>query len=127
MKKTIQQCIGLLSALLLFMNVPTSSLAADKPSIAIIKVPYLIKTTQNAKKHKIRIIGSGQDKVLCSVNGVSGKPYQIFVFTVDSKLITHTTMRSGELAALNNLSKGNYMFEVLLEDEKIESGQFTIK
>lgn len=127
MKKTIQQCIGLLSAMLIFMNVPTSSLAADKPSITIIEVSNSVKTKQNAKKHKIRIIGSGRDKVLCSVNGVTRKPYQIFVFTIDSKLITHTTMRSGEMAALNNLSKGNYMFEVLMEDEKIESGQFTIK
>ena len=69
----------------------------------------------------------GQDKVLCSVNGVTGKPYQIFMFTIDSKLVTHTTIRSGETAALNNMSKGNYLFEVLLDDEKIESGQLTIK
>ncbi|MFI5156820.1 MAG: hypothetical protein ACHQEM_11565 [Chitinophagales bacterium] len=127
MKKTIQQCIGLASALLILMYVPNSSLAANKPSFHTTEFSFSVKATQNAKKHRIRIIGSGHDKVLCSVYGVAGKRYQIFVFTFDSKLVTHTTMHSGETAALNNLSKGNYMFEALLEDEKIESGQFTIK
>ena len=127
MKKTIQQCLGLLSAMMVFLYLPNFSKAAAKPITKSIEVSYSVRSTENAKKHKIRLIGSGQDKVLCSVNGVSRKPYQIFIFTIDSKLVTHTTMRSGETAALNNLSKGSYMFEVLVEDEHIESGQLSIK
>jgi hypothetical protein len=83
--------------------------------------------TPNAKKHKIRLIGSGKDKVLCTVKGARGKAYQIFVFTIDSKLVTHTSMRNGETTTLNNLSKGNYMVEVLLDDEKVDTVQLTIK
>jgi len=83
--------------------------------------------TPHAKKHKISLIGSGTDKVLCKVNGVRGKNYQVFIFTIDCKLVTHTSIRNGELAMLNNLSKGNYMVEVLLDDEKVDSVQLTIK
>jgi hypothetical protein len=129
MKKTIQQGIGILSASLLFMYAPVIALAADRSSPTTIEVSYSVQAgkTQNSKKHRVRLMGSGQDKVLCTVNGIPGKSYQIFVFTIDSKLVSHTTMRSGETAALNNLSKGNYLFEVLMDDDRIQSGQLTIK
>jgi hypothetical protein len=128
MKKTIRPCIGLCSAMLAFLYAPVSSLAAAKASIET-KAPYSINAskTVNAKKHKIRLIGSGKDKVLCMVSGARGKAYQIFVFNVDSKLVTHTSMRKGETTTLNNLSKGNYMVEVLADDEKVDSVALTIK
>ena len=128
MKKTIRPCIALCSAMLVFLYTPISSLAAAKASIDI-KAPYSVNAnkTVNAKKHKIRLIGSGKDKILCMVSGTRGKAYQIFVFTIDSKLVTHTSMRKGETTTLNNLSKGNYMIEVLADDEKVDSVALTIK
>jgi hypothetical protein len=128
MKKTIRPYIGLCSVILVFLYAPISSLAAAKTSIAT-KAPFSVNQnkTVNAKKHKIRLIGSGNDKVLCMVNGTRGKAYQVFVFTIDCKLVTHTSMRKGETTTLNNLSKGNYMVEVLADDEKVDSVALTIK
>lgn len=113
---------------MIFLCSPIYLLAAAKPSIAT-KTSYSInaKRTPYAKKHKIRLIGSGRDKVLCTVIGTRGKAYQVFVFTIDSKLVTHTSIRNGETTTLNNLSKGNYMVEVLVDDEKIDSVALTIK
>jgi hypothetical protein len=107
---------------------PIYSLAAAKPPTAQ-NTSYSIEAnrTPNGKKHKIRLVGSGKDKVLCTVIGTRGKAYQVFVFSVDSKLVTHTSIRNGETTTLNNLSKGNYMVEVLVDDEKIDSVSLTIK
>jgi hypothetical protein len=113
---------------MIFLNSPIYSLAAAKPSIAT-NTCFSIETnrTSNAKKHIIRLVGSGRDKVLCTVIGTRGKAYQVFVFTIDSKLVTHTSIRNGETTTLNNLSKGNYMVEVLVDDEKIDSVALTVK
>jgi len=130
MKKTIQTAIAYLCSLLMLLAATGISLAADKPSTAKKTVYYsvLVSKTQNSKKHKIRLFSNaGEAKVLCSVNGVEGKKYDIYIFNVDSKLISQTTLRSGETAALNNISKGNYLFEVLINDEHVESGQLTIQ
>jgi len=130
MKKTIRTGIAYLSSLLMLLAATGISLAADKPSTAKKTVFYsvLVSKTQNSKKHKIRLFSNaGESRVLCSVNGVEGKKYEIYIFNVDSKLITQTNMRSGETAVLNNISKGNYLFEVLINDEHVESGQLTIQ
>jgi hypothetical protein len=130
MKRTIRTGIVYLSALMMFLTVSGSSRAADKPSTAKKTIFYSVSVskTQNNKKHKIRLFSSaGKSKVLCSVNGVEGKKYDVYIFSVDSKLISQTTMYSGETATLNNISKGNYLFEVLINDEHVESGQLTIQ
>jgi hypothetical protein len=129
MNKAIQQCISLYSGALLFLYMPSSALAADKHSGSAIEFSFSIEAgkTQYAKKHRVTLIAAGQNKVLCKVNGISGKAYQIFVFTIESRLVTQTSIRSGETAILNNLSKGNYLVDVLLDDEKVESGQLIIK
>jgi hypothetical protein len=130
MKKTIRNGIAYLSAMLMFLAATGTSRAADKPSTAKRPVYYsvLVSKTQNSKKHKIRLFSNaGEAKVLCSVNGVGGKKYEIYIFNVDSKLITQTTLRSGETAMLNNISIGNYFFEVLINDEHVESGKLSIQ
>lgn len=129
LKNTLRQGVGCLLAILLFMTAPADTMAADKPSSNRKEVFYSVRVTktQNNKRHHIRLYGNGQDKILCSVNGVQGMHYQVFIFNVESKLVNQTSMNSGETVALNNISKGNYLFEVLVKDEHIESGQLTIK
>jgi hypothetical protein len=130
MKKTIRTGVACVFAMIIFLADTGLSRASNKPSTERKPVYYsvLVSKTQNSKKHKIRLFSSaGKSKVLCSVNGVEGKKYEIYIFNVDSKLITQTTMRSGEIATLNNISKGNYFFEVLISDEHVESGQLTIQ
>ena len=129
MKKTIRG-IACVSSLLMLLAATDISLAAAKPSTAKKSFYYsvLVTKTQNSKKHKVRLFSNaGEAKVLCSVNGVEGKKYEIYIFNVDSKLITQTSLHNGETTALNNMSKGNYLFEVLINDEHVESGQLTIQ
>jgi len=130
MKTTIRQCVGNLSAVLLFLTAAHSTQAADKIPVARKEAHYsvFVNKTQNSKKPRIRLYTSaGTDQVLCSVNGVQGKKYEVFIFNLYSQLVTQMTMRSGETSTLENVTRGNYIFEVLVDDEHIERGQFTVK
>jgi hypothetical protein len=130
MKTTIRQCIGYLSVVLVFLAVENSSMAADKIPVAGKLVHYSVSfnKTQNNKKHKIRLYSNAASgKVQCSVIGVHGTRYELYVFNMYSQLITQTTILSGETAALDRVSRGNYLFEVLVNDEHIERGQLTVK
>jgi hypothetical protein len=130
MKTTIRQCFGNLSAVILFLTAAHSTQAADKIPVASKATHYsvVVNKTQNSKKPRIRLYASaGTDKVLCSVNGIQGKKYEIFIFNLYSQLVTQMTMRSGETSTLDNVTRGSYIFEVLVDDEHVEHGQLTVK
>ena len=130
MKTTIRQCFGNLSAVLLLLTAAHSTQAADKLPVARKEAHYslFVNKTQNSKKHRIRLYASaGTDQILCSVNGIQGKKYEVFIFNLYSQLVTQMTMRSGETTALENITRGSYIFEVLIDDEHIERGQFAVK
>jgi hypothetical protein len=104
--------------------------ATGNPSLEKNNTHYfvVVNKTQNSKKHKIRLYtDASRENILFTVNGVEGKKYQLYIFDMDSKLVTQVNTYNGETSALNNISKGNYLFHVLIEDEQIESGQLTIK
>ena len=130
MKTTIRQNLGNLSAVLLFVTAAYSTQAADKIPVARNEVHYsvFVNKTQNSKKHRVRLYTSaGTDRVFCRVDGIQGKKYEIFIFNLYSQLVTQMTMRSGETSTLENVTRGNYIFDVLVDDEHIERGQLTVK
>jgi len=91
---------------------------------------YLILVTksQNNKKHNVRLYNrDGQEQLLCSVTGPEGKHYQLYVFDMEGRLMIQAKMLSRETKTLNRIPKGNYFFEVLSQDEQVESGQLTVK
>jgi hypothetical protein len=93
-----------------------------------IRYSVVVNKNQNNRKHKVRLFtDAGKENILFTVSGEDGKKYQLFVFDMDSKLVTEANVRNHETSVLNNLSTGNYLFEVLIDDEQIESGQLTVK
>ena len=130
MKTTIRQAFGYLSVVFILLTAATTALAADKSPVIGKEAHYSVSFSkiQNNKIHKVRLYNAaGTDRVLCSVTGVQGKKYEVFVFNMYSEVVTQMTMRSGETVALQNVAKGNYLFEVLANDEHIERGQLTVK
>jgi len=128
--KTISKSLCYLFGAMLFMTANNTSYANSKPLTAKENAPYtvVINKNLNSKKHKIRLYtDAGQENLLFTVNGIEGKNYQLYIFDMESKLVTQVNIQNRETTVLNNIPKGNYFFEVLINDEKIETGQLSIK
>ena len=68
-----------------------------------------------------------QEVLLFTAKGEKGKIYQLFLFNIDGKLIRQTQVHSKETSLLSGLEKGDYLFEVLSEDDRIGNGNIAIR
>jgi len=130
MKRSRLPLIAYLSVLLIFLSATDFAMASNHPFSSKKEVRYsvYVNMSQNSKRHKIRLYtNTGQDKILCSINGIPGKKYQLFVFDVDSHMVTQANIHNAEPTVLHNITKGNYLIEVLMNDQHIESGQLTVR
>jgi len=98
------------------------------PNALQYKDSIIIKKTQTNKKYTIKIYPNASHEVLFfSASGEEGKVYQMFLFTIDSKLVKQTQIRNRETTLIAKPEKGDYIFEVFSDDERIESGSLTIR
>jgi hypothetical protein len=87
-----------------------------------------VNKSQSSKKHKIRLYPDARQQVLFfSANGMDGKVYQLFVFDMDGRLVSQTSIRNRETTVLTNMTEGNFLFEVFTDDERIENGKLTVR
>ena len=49
------------------------------------------------------------------------------MFDIDGNLKAEATILSNQKTSLVNIPKGNYVFEILNDDERIENGELTVK
>ena len=88
----------------------------------------LVQKQVTSKKHRIRLFqNDDQTALFFSVRGLEGKVYQLFIFDVTGKLVTQANIKSKQTTVIDNIEKGNYLFEVFSDDERIENGQVIIK
>ncbi len=88
----------------------------------------LVQKQQTSKKHRIRLYPNANHQVLFfSASGEEGKVFQLFVFDMEGKLIKQVNIRNRQTTVLNSIDKGNYIFEVFSDDERIENGQLIVK
>jgi len=88
----------------------------------------MVTKTLNNKKHKVRLFTASDNKTLLfTVNGVEGKQYKLFVFDLEGKLIMQSAILNRETGILPEISAGNYLYEVFVEDTEVENGQLKIK
>jgi hypothetical protein len=88
----------------------------------------VITKNLNSKKHRIRLFTASDAKtILFTADGVDGKHYTLFVFDLDGKLVTQSVIRNHETSILPVISTGGYLYEVFVEDQKVENGQLTVK
>jgi hypothetical protein len=82
----------------------------------------------NSKKHKIRLFTASDYKTLLfTVDGETGTHYTLYVFDFDGKLVMQSAILNQETSILPEIHAGEYLYEVLAGDNKIESGQIKIK
>ena len=106
----------------------SASKAATNPDLSGTRDTIFISKTQSSKKHKIRLYPNADNNVLFfSASGEAGRVYQLFLFDMDGKLSKQIQIRNKETTVLTNIIKGNYLFEVFSDDERIENGQLVIR
>jgi hypothetical protein len=88
----------------------------------------LVQKQITSKKPKIKLYpGPEQDVLFFSVRGSEGKVYQLFLFDVAGNLVRQANIKSKQTTVIDNIEKGNYLFEVFSDDERIENGQVIIR
>lgn len=129
-RKLRGHAMSLLAGGILALSV--SSAYASRALPASLKVQpadtILVQKLVNTRKYKIKLYPNANHQVLFfSVNGEDGKVYQLFLFNVEGKLVKQVNIRNKETTVLNNMGKGNYLYEVFSEDERLENGQVFIR
>ena len=88
----------------------------------------LVKKQTVNKKFKVKLYPSASQQVLFfSASGEAGKVYQLFLFDLDGKLVKQVNIRNKQTTVLNKISKGDYLYEVFSDDDRIENGQLIVK
>lgn len=121
--------VRLLFVTFITLAVANTSFGCPLPALGYqIDNTILVQKQTTSKKHKIRIYpGADQDVLFFSARGTSGKVYQLFLFDVAGNLIKQANVKNKQTTVLDNIEKGNYLFEVFSDDERIENGQVIIK
>lgn len=88
----------------------------------------LVQKQTTSKKHRIKLYSAAeQNDLFFSVRGSEGKEYQLFLFDVAGNLVKQANIKSKQTTVIDNIEKGNYLFEVFSDDERIENGQVIIR
>lgn len=88
----------------------------------------LVQKQSTSKKIKVKLYPNANHEVLFfSASGEDGKVFQLFLFDLDGKLVKQVNIRNKQTTVLNRIEKGNYLFEVFSDDERIETGQVIVK
>lgn len=118
---------ALLTTAMLFAGANTS-FGCPLPVPTYSNDTILVQTQVTSKKHRIRLFQNDDHSALFfSVRGVEGKAYQLFIFDVTGNLVSQANIKSKQTTVIDNIEKGNYLFEVFSDDERIENGQVIIR
>lgn len=121
-------CLCATIILLLRIQASAAGASATNTHFSGTRDTIFISKTQSSKKHKIRLYPNADNNVLFfSASGEAGRVYQLFLFDMDGKLSKQIQIRNKETTVLTNIIKGNYLFEVFSDDERIENGQLVIR
>ena len=114
--------LSLLITLSSAISLPAYSVVSQRTGDSII-----VHKKITSKKHKIKLYPNASHQVLFfSVKGVNGKVYQLFLFNIEGRLVKQVNIKNKQTTVLNNIDKGNYLFEVFSDDERIENGQVIV-
>jgi hypothetical protein len=130
MKKTIHKNISgkFRKAIMPLAFMFTSLLTYAGESNPVPNNTIMITKNLNNKKHKVRLFTASDYKTLLfTVDGVEGKQYTLFVFDLDGKLVIQSAIQNRETGVLPEIGSGAYLYEVLAEDTRVETGELKIK
>ena len=116
----------LLITFVLIMGDAKANAGSSKPVVTK-RDSIIINKSQVSKRCSISIYPNASHEVLFfSASGKEGKLYDLYIFNVEGKLIRRTQIRNRETTLMKTFEKGNYFFEVFINDERIENGNMII-
>jgi hypothetical protein len=127
MKTISTQISGKSRKILLPLALMTTTLVSYAGST--LPLPNTVMITKNLKnkKHKVKLFTASDYKTLLfTVDGVDENRYTLFVFDLEGKLIIQSVILNHETGILSELPAGNYLYEVLADDTRIENGQLKV-
>ncbi|MDP4129202.1 MAG: T9SS type A sorting domain-containing protein [Bacteroidota bacterium] len=108
-----------------FVTSTALSFAGSLPSYP---TAVVVTKNQNSKRHKIRLFTASDSKTLLfTVDGVNGNQYTLYVFDLEGKLVTQSAIRNHETSILPEINSGGYLYEVFVNDQKVENGMLTVR
>lgn len=124
----IVHSVSILLAVAVLLTATQSSFGCPLPVSFYAHDTVTVQKQTTSKKERIRIYpNAAHDVLFFSVRGIEGKAYQLFLFDVDGKLVKQANIKNKQTTVLENIEKGNYLFEVFSNDKRIENGQVTIQ
>jgi hypothetical protein len=128
-KHTVHFVPGMIICMLLFLAL--DSFAAPGPAEKFLSESYfdsiVVEKQFTSRKYKIRLYPNANQQVLFfSASGEEGKIYQLFLFDIDGKLVKQANIKNKQTTVINIVDKGVYLFEVFIEDRRIENGKVTV-
>ena len=128
MKTISSQISGKSRKVLLPLALLTTTLVSYAGSPLPVPNAVTITRNLNNKKHKVKLFTASDYKTLLfTVDGVDENRYTLFVFDLDGKLMIQSVILNHETSILSELPSGTYQYEVLANDNRVESGQLKIK
>ena len=127
---TLERCLNgnwrsfVLFCILTAVSVQAKSESAVKP----LSDTILIQKQQVSRKHGIRLYpDAGHHVLFFGAKGIYGRAYQLYIFDVEGKLVKQVNIKNKQTTVLENIEKGDYLFEVFSDDERIENGQVIVR
>ena len=120
----------IVSALALSITLATSSSSAAAQQVLpqdATRDSIVVQKKVTSKKHKVKLFPNAKHEALFfNAEGVEGRVYQFYLFNVEGKLVKQANIKNNQTTIVRNLEKGNYLFEVFSDDERIENGQVIV-
>jgi hypothetical protein len=122
------QITGTSRKILLPLALMTTTLVSYAGSPLPVPNAVMITKNLNNKKHKVRLFTASDYKTLLfTVDGADENRYTLFVFDLEGKLVIQSVILNHETGILSELPAGNYLYEVLANDTRVENGQLKVK
>ena len=128
MKTISAQISGTSRKVLLPLALMTTTLVSYAGSSLPVPNSVMVTKILKNKKHKVKLFTASDYKTLLfTVDGVDENRYTLFVFDLDGKLIIQSVILNHETGILSELPAGDYLYEVMADDTRVENGQLKVK
>ncbi len=127
-KKSVYLCISF--TLLLFTQYKPVFAINDKPVTVEKKSKDTIvieKKLVDKKKYTRLYYNHEQDVIFFAAKGEQGRVYHLYLFDIDGNVTKEAKIRNNETTVLRNLDKGTYVYEIFIDDDRLENGQILIR
>ena len=118
-----RNCNFIFCILLIAISLPSFASAYSKTGDTAV-----FRKLSGNKSQSIQLFSSsGKQTLFFSAKLKQNKIYRFYMFDMDGKLVAENDLVNKQGVEFTNMQKGNYYFEILMNDDRIENGTLTIK